>query len=103
MSYPYGFRFNPERGSLEVDSGSESYIDSRGRNERKYFVDDTGRFANTNGDRDFLSKEWFQLLRTKWSANLDDLNTYTTKIQIRYNSSGHSAIKYDHYPLQYKV
>ncbi|XP_003742432.1 uncharacterized protein LOC100897972 [Galendromus occidentalis] len=74
-----------------------------GRNERKYFVDDTGRFANSNGDRDYLNKEWFQLLRTKWSANLDDLTTYTTKIQIRYNSSGHSAIKYDHYPLQYKA
>lgn len=78
------------------------YAYRRGRNVRRYYVDDMARFA-TSPSGSYIEKDFFAKLKTRWAANMDDLVTYTTKIQIRYNSSGHNAIKYDHYPLQYKA
>lgn len=75
------------------------YAYRKERNTRTYFVEDLAR----QKDKPYTQSEWFQSLRTRWASNTDELETYTTKIQIRYNSSGVSNIRYDHYPLQYKA
>ncbi|XP_050026999.1 uncharacterized protein [Dermacentor andersoni] len=73
------------------------YAYRRYRNERRFYVDDMARFRGAA----YLQEGFFSHLKTRWAANLDDLVTYTTKIRIRYNSTGHNPINYDHYPLQY--
>ncbi|KAK8781648.1 hypothetical protein V5799_017011 [Amblyomma americanum] len=73
------------------------YAYRRHRNERRFYVDDMARFRSGA----FLHEDFFATLKTRWAANMDDLVTYTTKIRIRYNSTGHNPINYDHYPLQY--
>lgn len=73
------------------------YAYRRFRNERRFYVDDMARFRAGS----YLQEGFFAHLKTRWAANLDDLVTYTTKIRIRYNSTGHNPINYDHYPLQY--
>lgn len=73
------------------------YAYRRHRNERRFYVDDMARFRGAA----YLHEGFFSQLKTRWAANLDDLVTYTTKIRIRYNSTGHNPINYDHYPLQY--
>ncbi|XP_076373714.1 uncharacterized protein LOC143258513 [Tachypleus tridentatus] len=70
------------------------------RNTQNFFVEDIARHR---GSKTYLNKDWFQHLKVRWLTNTDDLETYTTKIMIRYNSSGHYPIRYDHYPLQYKA
>lgn len=72
------------------------------RNTRKFFVDDLSRFHRQT-KKHYLSQEYFRHLKMRWASNTDDLETYTTKINIRYNSSGLYGIRYDHYPLQYKA
>lgn len=72
------------------------------RNVRRYYVDDMARFVKSE-QGPYTERDFFSNLKTRWAANMDELVTYTAKIQIRYNSSGHNAINYDHYPLQYKA
>lgn len=73
------------------------------RNARKFFVDDLSRRLFQNADNFYLRSEVFTTLKRRWASNTDDLETYTAKINIRYNSSGLYSIKYDHYPLHYKA
>uniref|UniRef100_A0A131YZN5 Integral to membrane n=1 Tax=Rhipicephalus appendiculatus TaxID=34631 RepID=A0A131YZN5_RHIAP len=75
------------------------YAYRRHRNERRFYIDDMARFRGAA----YLQEGFFAQLKTRWAANLDDLVTYTTKIRIRYNSTGHNPINYDHYPLQYSA
>ncbi|RWS29076.1 uncharacterized protein B4U80_10938 [Leptotrombidium deliense] len=75
------------------------------RIERKtdtYFVDDLSR-RRERADDFYLYQNSFDILKTRWSSNIDDLQTYTSKVNIRFNSSGLSSIHYDVYPLQYKA
>ncbi|CAN7982859.1 unnamed protein product [Ixodes pacificus] len=75
------------------------YAYRKTRNALRFFVDDVARMRQG----DYIHQDFFAKLKTRWAANMDELVTYTTKIQIRYNSSGHSPIHYDHFPLQYKA
>ncbi|XP_054706356.1 uncharacterized protein LOC129216197 [Uloborus diversus] len=75
------------------------YAYRKERNTQSFFVEDLARHKNKN----YLRNEWFQALKVQWAANTDDLETYTTKIQIRYNQSGLYPIRYDRYPLQYRA
>ncbi|XP_023240491.1 uncharacterized protein LOC111638939 [Centruroides sculpturatus] len=76
------------------------YVYRKQRNARQFFVDDN---IYKNKENSYLNKDWFNKLKIRWSANTDELETYTTKIDIRYNSTGLHTIHYDHYPLQYKA
>ena len=78
------------------------YAYRKERNTRKFFVDDMSRF-HQNSKQFYLNHDYFKLLKMRWASNTDDLNTFTTKINVRYNSTGLYAIRYDHYPLQYKA
>lgn len=73
------------------------------RNDRKFFVDDLERFQ-PNSPYHYRQRELYRLLRDRYiSLDENSLEEYTAKIEIRYNSDGHSTIHYDQYPLQYKA
>ncbi|GIY87594.1 hypothetical protein CEXT_418131 [Caerostris extrusa] len=76
------------------------YAFRKERNAQNFFVEDMARHINR---KNYLKSEWFKNLKVQWAANTDSLETYTTKIKIRYNSSGLYPIRYDRYPLQYKA
>ncbi|KPM03396.1 hypothetical protein QR98_0018270 [Sarcoptes scabiei] len=73
------------------------------RNDRKFFVDDLERF-DSNSPFHYRRRELYRLLRDRYkSLDENSLEEFTAKIEIRYNSNGHSTIRYDQYPLQYKA
>lgn len=72
------------------------------RNARNFFVLDMASKSPSSDDH-YTQNESFQKLRTRWMTNTENLDTYTLKTHIRYNSSGLNLIRYDRYPLQYKV
>lgn len=76
------------------------YAFRKEKNTQSFFVEDLARHT---GKKSYLNHEWFKALKVQWAANTDNLETYTTKMQIRYNSSGLYPIRYDRYPLQYKA
>uniref|UniRef100_T1JWG5 GPR158/179 extracellular domain-containing protein n=1 Tax=Tetranychus urticae TaxID=32264 RepID=T1JWG5_TETUR len=61
------------------------------------------RSAGPGSEPDYLKNEAFKYLKLRWTGITDQLQTYTTKINIRYNSSGLNTIKFDQYPLQYQA
>jgi len=67
-----------------------------------FYVDDLSR--NPPGiSKIYTEHEYFRALKTRWTVNTDQLQTFIAKINIRFNSSGYNTIKYDKYPLQYKA
>ncbi|XP_075679611.1 uncharacterized protein LOC113789532 [Dermatophagoides pteronyssinus] len=73
------------------------------RNDRKFFIDDLERFEPTSPYH-YRQRELYRLLRDRYkSLDENSLEEFTAKIEIRYNSEGHSTIRYDQYPLQYKA
>lgn len=78
------------------------YAYRKERNTRKFFVDDMSRFPQQSRQF-YLNHEYFKQLKMRWASNMDDLITFTTKINVRFNSSGLYSMRYDHYPLQYKA
>lgn len=79
------------------------YAYRKERNDIKFYVDDLSRFRRHAKRTHYLQTDYFKHLQLRWASNFDDLETYTTKINIRYNSSGLHNIRYDHYPLQYQA
>lgn len=73
------------------------------RNTRKFFVDDLARYSAENR-RHYLNQEYYQKLKVRWSiVDQEELEQYTTKINIRYSAAGFNKIRYDRYPLQYRA
>ena len=72
------------------------------RNARNFFVMDMAS-KSPNADDHYTQSESFQKLKTRWMTSTETLDTYTLKINIRFNSSGLNLIRYDRYPLQYRV
>lgn len=73
------------------------------RNTRKFFVDDLSRFSS-DSRRNYRNKDYFNKLKVRWSmVDAEELEQYTTKINIRYSSEGFNLIRYDRYPLQYRA
>ncbi|KAG1714902.1 Adrenodoxin, mitochondrial [Nymphon striatum] len=70
------------------------------RNTRNFNVYDYSRKEKKN---EYLTKDWFKILKTQWSTNTDDLEEYIAKINIRFNSSGEYSVKFDDYPIQYQA
>lgn len=72
------------------------------RNARNFFVLDMAA-QSPNSDDHYTQNESFQKLKTRWMTSTENLDEFTLKINIRFNSSGLNLIKYDRYPLQYKA
>lgn len=72
------------------------------KNSRNFYVTDLTRTRNLN-DEMYFEDEFFQKIKIRWTSYVEELETFTNKIHIRYNSSGLYSIKYDYYPLQYKA
>ncbi|XP_011499880.1 PREDICTED: uncharacterized protein LOC105363792 isoform X2 [Ceratosolen solmsi marchali] len=70
------------------------------RNALKLKVEDLARLNTTEI---YMKNEWFQLLKNRWSANHDDLEKYFLKMMVRYNETGESLKKYEHYPTYYRA
>lgn len=51
----------------------------------------------------YMQDKSFSFLKNRWTGNTDQLRTFTTKINIRFNSSGLNTIKYDQYPQLYQA
>jgi hypothetical protein len=72
------------------------------RNARNFFVIDMAA-RSPNQDDHYTQNESFQKLKTRWMTGTENLDMFTVKANIRFNSSGLNLIKYDRYPIQYKV
>lgn len=73
------------------------------RNARNFFVVDLAANKRANSNEHYTQHESFQRLKTRWMTSTENLDTYTLKINIRFNSSGLNLIRYDRYPVEYKV
>lgn len=51
----------------------------------------------------YLNEPWYQFLKQRWLANFDSLEKYWMKIKVRYNETGESSKKYEHYPTYYRA
>jgi len=69
---------------------------------RNFYVTDLTRTRQWNEDM-YVDDEFFRKIKIRWTSYVEELETFTNKIHIRYNSSGLYSIKYDYYPLQYKA
>ncbi|KAI1308698.1 putative G-protein coupled receptor [Halotydeus destructor] len=99
----YGCGILFDRGQFENKTLFAPYAYRKKKNDIKFFVDDLSRHHRREGNKFFLHKDYFKHLQLRWATNFDDLETFTSKINIRFNSSGLQNIRYDHYPLQYKA
>lgn len=72
------------------------------RNARNFFVLDMAAKSQYSDDH-YTQNESFQKLKTRWMTSTENLDEYTLKINVRFNSSGLNLIRYDRYPLQYKA
>lgn len=92
-----------ERSQFPNKTAFAPYAYRLERNARKFYVDDLSRQHFELSDRYYLRTDYFSHLKLRWASNTEDLEQYTAKINIRYNSSGLSPITYDHYPLHYRA
>ncbi|KAK4883692.1 hypothetical protein RN001_007011 [Aquatica leii] len=70
-------------------------------NTRKFFVEDLARLNKS--EELYLNEEWYQFLKQRWSSNYDSLEKYYMKIKIRFNETGGTTKKYEHYPNFYRA
>ncbi|KAL3277012.1 hypothetical protein HHI36_012374 [Cryptolaemus montrouzieri] len=68
-------------------------------NTRKFKMEDLARLNKS--DEVYLNKPWFRFLKQRWASNFDNLEKFNMKIKIRFNETGESTIKYEHYPNYY--
>ena len=96
-----GVIFEPKKFSVN-DTYFAPYAYQTEPNTRKFFVDDLSRFPEQSS-KHYINKEYYKHLRNRWATIVDQevLETYTTKINIRYNAQGYNLIRYDRYPLEY--
>lgn len=97
----------PSGSSAKLNQYFAPYAYRLERNARNFFVQDLASpgldQSKVFSDEFYTQNESFQKLKTRWMTSTENLDTYTLKVQIRFNSSGLNLIKYDRYPLQYKV
>ncbi|KAK7868072.1 hypothetical protein R5R35_005539 [Gryllus longicercus] len=70
-------------------------------NVRKFKVEDLARLNST--EEVYTNKPWFQFLKQRWSTNFDSLEKFYMKIKIRFNETGETLKKYEHYPVFYRA
>ncbi|KAJ8981548.1 hypothetical protein NQ317_009807 [Molorchus minor] len=69
-------------------------------NTRKFFLEDLARLNKS--EEVYLNKEWFKFLKYRWASNFDDLEKFWMKIRIRFNQTGETTRKYEHFPNYYR-
>ncbi|KAJ8959523.1 hypothetical protein NQ314_006260 [Rhamnusium bicolor] len=69
-------------------------------NARKLNVEDLARLDKP--DEVYLNKPWFKFLKYRWASNFDNLEKFWMKIKIRFNETGETTRKYEHYPNYYQ-
>lgn len=69
-------------------------------NTRNFKVEDLARLNKS--DEVYLNKPWFRFLKQRWATNFDNLEKFNLKIRIRFNETGESTVKYEHYPYSYQ-
>lgn len=70
---------------------------------RTFYVRDMAMLAPGKKVPDYIDDGAFDFLKKRWDGITGQLQTYTSKINIRFNSSGLNTIKYDQYPQQYRA
>lgn len=60
-------------------------------------------FRFTFAEELYLNEPWYQFLKQRWLANFDSLEKYWMKIKVRYNETGETTKKYEHYPTYYRA
>lgn len=70
-------------------------------NTRKFKMEDVARLNST--EEVYTNKHWFRFLKQRWSTNFDSLEKYFMKIKIRFNETGETTRKYEHYPNFYRA
>lgn len=98
-----GVVFEPSKFN-ENETYFGPYAYRRARNDRSFFVDDVTRF-DKDSPYNYQNRDFFKQVGVRWRSNVneEELETYTTKINIRFNKDGYTSIRYDHYPLQYRA
>ncbi|XP_060526856.1 uncharacterized protein LOC132702314 [Cylas formicarius] len=66
---------------------------------RKFKVEDLARLDKS--DEVYLNKPWFRFLRNRWASNFDSLEKFWLKIRVRFNETGETTRKFEHYPNYY--
>ncbi|KAJ8952914.1 hypothetical protein NQ318_006531 [Aromia moschata] len=69
-------------------------------NTRQFFVEDLARLNKP--EEVYLNKQWFKFLKYRWASNFDDLEKFWMKLKIRFNQTGETTRKYEHYPNYYQ-
>lgn len=70
-------------------------------NTRKFKIEDMARL-NKTGEL-YTEKNWFQMLKQRWSSNFDSLERFALKIKLRYNETGEYQQKYERFPEFYRA
>ncbi|KAI4503084.1 hypothetical protein M0802_002128 [Mischocyttarus mexicanus] len=70
-------------------------------NTRKFKLEDLARLNDT--DEVYTRKNYFKLLKQRWAANFDDLETYFMEIKIRNNETGEYLKQYERYRNHYRA
>lgn len=51
----------------------------------------------------YTNEAFFKFLKQRWSTNFDSLEKYYFKMRIRFNETGETARKYEHYPTFFRA
>lgn len=90
-----------ERNKFTNRTHFAPYAYKKQLNTRKFYMEDLARLNKT--DEIYTNKEWFKNLKQRWSTNFDALEKYYLKIRIRFNETGETTRKYEHYPNFYRA
>lgn len=90
-----------ERGKFTNRTLFAPYAFKTALNTRKFRMEDLARL-NSSAEL-YLNKEWYRLLKTRWSTNFDDLERHYLKMHIRNNETGDYMRKYEQYPTSYRA
>lgn len=70
-------------------------------NTRKYNIEDLARLNKS--DEIYTNYHFFKFLKQRWSTNFDSLEKYYLKIKLRFNETGETTRKFEHYPNFYRA
>lgn len=70
-------------------------------NTRKFFLEDLARLNKPH--ELYTNKQWFKFLQQRWSTNFDSLEKYWLKIKVRFNETGETFRKFEHFPTYYRA
>ena len=63
-----------------------------------FYVIDTAGLPSRYADED-----WYSVSKSRWSTNMDSLNTYKMRPLIRSNPEGVSSVQFEYFPMSYRA